>query len=124
MRLSVRASSSLVVASNGLQTRRTEHSDGSTTTVWSLRTPAGSTAQRGDEPPQTFNHTNVKLISPGAWWTAIWNDGRRYDLDFLVADQRDGFLVLQALVHSIDGKKRAYHLEETQTEIDFRIQHY
>ncbi len=47
--------------------------------LW-LWTPAGSTAQRGDEPRQIFNHANVKLVSPGDWWTAIWNDGRRYDL--------------------------------------------
>ena len=45
-----------------------------------LWTPAGSSAQRGTEPPRTFNHTNVKLIAPGEWWTAIWNDGDRYDL--------------------------------------------
>ena len=45
-----------------------------------LWTPPGSSAQRGAEPPQTFNHLNVKLISPGDWWTAIWNDGGRYDL--------------------------------------------
>ena len=45
-----------------------------------LWTPPGSTAQRGSEPPQTFNHLNVKLIAPGEWWTAIWNDSGRYDL--------------------------------------------
>lgn len=47
------------------------------TWLWS---PPGSTARRGDDEPKTFRHTNVKLIRPGAWWTAIWNDSRRYDL--------------------------------------------
>lgn len=45
-----------------------------------LWTPPGSTAQRAAEPPQTFDHLNVKLITPGEWWTAIWNDSGRYDL--------------------------------------------
>ncbi len=37
--------------------------------------------------------------------------GKKYDIDFLVVQKEDSFHVLQALVHSIDGKKRAYHLE-------------
>jgi predicted RNA-binding protein associated with RNAse of E/G family len=45
-----------------------------------LWTPPGSRAQRGAEPAQTFNHLNVKLISAGQWWTAIWNDSKRFDL--------------------------------------------
>lgn len=47
--------------------------------LW-LWTPAGSTAQRGYDPPQTFNRNNVKLVVPGEWWTAIWNDGGQFDL--------------------------------------------
>lgn len=47
--------------------------------LW-LWTPAGSTAQRGYDQPQTFNRNNVKLVVPGAWWTAIWNDGGSFDL--------------------------------------------
>ena len=38
--------------------------------------------------------------------------GQKYDLDFLVAKQGDGLRVFQGLVHSIDGEKRAYHLEQ------------
>jgi hypothetical protein len=38
--------------------------------------------------------------------------GKKYDIDFLVAEKKDSFNVLQALVHSIEGKKRPYHLEE------------
>ena len=45
-----------------------------------LWTPPGSTARRGEEPVRTFNHLNVKLVAPGEWWTAIWNDSGKYDL--------------------------------------------
>lgn len=45
-----------------------------------LWTPPGSTAQRADDPARTFNHLNVKLIAPGEWWSAIWNDSGGYDL--------------------------------------------
>ena len=34
---------------------------------------AGSPAQKGWDPPKTFGHGFVKLIVPGAWWTALWN---------------------------------------------------
>lgn len=42
--------------------------------------------------------------------------GRKYDLDFLVADSDSTFRVLQGLVHSVDGKKRKYHVEQTQSD--------
>ena len=37
--------------------------------------------------------------------------GRRVDVDFLVRPKGDLLLTTQALVHSVAGKKRAYHLE-------------
>ena len=45
-----------------------------------LWTPPGSAARRGLEEPKTFSHMNVKLIPRNAWWTAMWNDGERFDL--------------------------------------------
>jgi hypothetical protein len=42
----------------------------------------------------------------------ISTDGREYDLDFLVLPKGDSYLVNQAIVHSVDGKKRKYHLED------------
>ena len=45
-----------------------------------LWTPPGSQAQRASEPVQIFDHLNVKLVSPNQWWTAIWNDSKRFDL--------------------------------------------
>ena len=38
-------------------------------------------------------------------------DGKIVDLDFLVIPDGDKLLSTQAVVHSIDGKKRKYHLE-------------
>jgi hypothetical protein len=37
--------------------------------------------------------------------------GTLVDVDFLVLDMGDSFHVNQAIVHAVDGKKRAYHLE-------------
>jgi len=37
--------------------------------------------------------------------------GRKYDLDFLVVPAGDKLIATQAIVHSVDGKKRKYHLE-------------
>ncbi|GAA1902628.1 DUF402 domain-containing protein [Streptantibioticus ferralitis] len=40
--------------------------------VW-LGCPAGNTAQRGHEPPITYDHAFVLLIPRDAWWTAVFN---------------------------------------------------
>ncbi len=39
-------------------------------------------------------------------------DGKKYDIDFLVAEKDGSYSVLQPVVHSVDGKKRDYHLED------------
>ena len=39
-------------------------------------------------------------------------DGRKVDIDFLVRPSDNGLITTQALVHSIDGNKRKYHLEK------------
>jgi hypothetical protein len=38
--------------------------------------------------------------------------GKMYDIDFLAAEKDSSFQVLQALVHSVEGKKRKYHVED------------
>ncbi len=38
-------------------------------------------------------------------------DGRKIDVDFLVLPDGDELIATQAIVHSVDGKKRTYHLE-------------
>lgn len=40
--------------------------------VW-LGAPAGSTIQKGTEPPRAAERTFAQLIVPGAWWTAMFN---------------------------------------------------
>ena len=40
-------------------------------------------------------------------------DGREIDVDFLVLPDGDTLRATQGLVHAVDGKKRAYHLEAT-----------
>jgi hypothetical protein len=42
--------------------------------------------------------------------------GRKYDLDFLVVDDAGKLKATQGIVHSIDGVKRKYHLEQSATE--------
>ena len=38
--------------------------------------------------------------------------GRKFDLDFLVLPDGDKLVATQAVIHSVDGKKRKYHLED------------
>ena len=38
-------------------------------------------------------------------------NGTKVDLDFLVIKDGDNLQTIQAVVHSLDGKKRKYHLE-------------
>jgi len=38
-------------------------------------------------------------------------NGRKIDIDFLVRPSGDQLVTTQALVHSVNGNKRAYHLE-------------
>jgi len=40
------------------------------------------------------------------------NQGNLYDLDLLVVQQSGDFRVLETVVHSINGNKRKYHLED------------
>jgi uncharacterized protein len=40
--------------------------------IW-LGGPAGSTAQRGSEPPIRFDEPMVQLVPAGQWWTAVFN---------------------------------------------------
>lgn len=90
-----------------------------------LWAPPGSTARRGAEPPKQFRHRNVKLVVPGAWWTAIWNDGRSYDLyvDIITPPVWDGDTVtmidldldvqrsLDGAVTILDEDEFAHHQE-------------
>jgi len=39
-------------------------------------------------------------------------DNRKIDMDFLVRVSDGNFITTQGIVHSVDGKKRKYHLEK------------
>ena len=41
----------------------------------------------------------------------VEKNGTKVDLDFLVIKNGDNLKTIQAVVHSLDGKKRKYHLE-------------
>ncbi|MDH5258170.1 MAG: hypothetical protein OEX07_09175 [Gammaproteobacteria bacterium] len=43
----------------------------------------------------------------------IDQDKRKIDIDFMVIKNGNSLITTQALVHSIDGKKRKYHLEKS-----------
>ncbi|MEQ9618959.1 MAG: hypothetical protein RIG61_07265 [Deltaproteobacteria bacterium] len=40
------------------------------------------------------------------------DDGTLYDIDFLVVEKQGQLKVIEALVHSVSGKKRQYQVEE------------
>ena len=42
----------------------------------------------------------------------VEKNGTKVDLDFLVIKDGDNLKTIQAVVHSLDGKKRKYHLED------------
>ena len=46
--------------------------------IW-LWARAGTELRRGAEMPISAKHGFVKLVTPGSWWTALWNDAPRSD---------------------------------------------
>ncbi len=64
----------------------------------------------------TFKKLHEGIVKKGDFYVScadfVDGQGRKYDIDFLVVEKDGSFRVLQPLVHSIDGKKRAYHLED------------
>ncbi|MBW2409706.1 MAG: hypothetical protein JRF72_07900 [Deltaproteobacteria bacterium] len=63
----------------------------------------------------TFKELHKGIVKKGNFYVscADFTDGsaKMIDLDFLVIPDGDRMLVTQAVVHSVDGKKRKYHLE-------------
>lgn len=47
--------------------------------VW-LWAPAGTLCARGGDPPEPAPSVFIKLVTPGAWQTAIWNADGEYEL--------------------------------------------
>ena len=42
--------------------------------LW-LSAAAGTDLRRGTEPSISAKHGFVKVVTPGQWWTALWNEG-------------------------------------------------
>ncbi len=63
----------------------------------------------------TFKKLHKGIVKKGDFYVScadfVDRQDRKYDIDFLVVEKDGSFRVLQSLVHSIDGKKRTYHLE-------------
>jgi hypothetical protein len=74
-------------------------------------------AVAGDLKELKFEELHKGIVKKGEFYVSCADfvdaQGKKYDLDFLVAEKEGSLRVFQALVHSIDGKKRAYHLEKT-----------
>ncbi len=53
----------------------------------------GETARRGAEAPIVFRHDWVKVIVPGAWWSAIWNASGVCYVDIVTPPRWNGDVV-------------------------------
>lgn len=62
-----------------------------------LWAPAGSPFRRGDEDPRVSERGWLKLITDGAWWTAIWTNTGRIYADIATPARWDG-----GTVHLVD----------------------
>ena len=62
-----------------------------------------------------FDKLHEGIIIKGEFYVScadfVDENGKKVDLDFLVIQDGDQLRTLQAVVHSVDGKKRKYHLE-------------
>lgn len=72
-------------------------------------------AVKGNLKKLTFKNIHTGVVKKGDFYVSCADfvdaKGRLYDLDFLVAKTKQGFRVIQPVVHAVDGKKRPYHVE-------------
>ena len=63
----------------------------------------------------TFIKLHDGIVKKGDFYVSCADfvdaQGKKYDLDFLVVPDGDTLVTTQAIIHSIDGMKRKYHLE-------------
>ena len=73
-------------------------------------------AVAGDLKHLTFDKLHKGIIKKGDFYVScadfVDSKGNKYDIDFLVGDTAKGLTTLEAVVHSINKKKRAYHVED------------
>ena len=62
-----------------------------------------------------FDSLHDGIVRKGDFYVScadfVDQDDRKIDVDFLVLPDGDRLLATQAIVHSVDGEKRTYHLE-------------
>ena len=63
----------------------------------------------------TFEKLHDGIVTKGDFYVSCADfvdaQGKKYDLDFLVVPDGDSLVTTQAIIHSVDGEKRKYHLE-------------
>jgi len=62
-----------------------------------------------------FDKLHTGIVKKGSFYVSCADfkdqQGRKIDIDFMVIPDDTSLTITQALVHSIDGNKRQYHLE-------------
>ena len=62
-----------------------------------------------------FDKLHDDIVKKGEFYVSCADfydeNGRKIDLDFLVIPDGEDMRTVQAVIHSVDGKKRKYHLE-------------
>lgn len=63
-----------------------------------------------------FKKLHKGIVKKGDFYVScadfVDGEGTKFDLDFLVMPKDQSLTTIQAVVHSVDGKKRKYHLEQ------------
>ncbi len=63
-----------------------------------------------------FDQVHKGIVKKGDFFVScadfVDDQGNKYDLDLLVVEKNGNFQALETVVHSINGKKRKYHLED------------
>lgn len=72
-------------------------------------------AVKGDLLKLQLDNLHTGIVKKGGFYVScadfLDQDNRKIDIDFLVVPKEGKLITTQALVHSVDGNKRKYHLE-------------
>jgi hypothetical protein len=63
-----------------------------------------------------FKELHKGMVKKGEFFVScadfVDGSGNQYDLDFLVGEEGGNYRVFGAIVHSVNGEKRIYHIED------------
>jgi hypothetical protein len=72
-------------------------------------------APKGELKWLTLDKLHEGIVKKGDFYVScadfVDQQGKEYDIDFLVIQESRSYRVLESVVHAEDGKKRKYHLE-------------